>query len=169
MIMDEKVKIEKLMQDLGMNSAQFAIEIGIQGSTLSHILNGRNKPSLDVLKKILNRFRIINPEWLILGIGSMYQQEKHSQAPTLFDSIDGNNSKSDTLADKLAGNNSSRSSSIQTEKVKLEAASKIETKETKNNISLEQTLTQIPNTKLVKRIIVYYDDNTFQEFESKSQ
>jgi len=50
-IMEEKDKIEKIMQAENLNSAQFATEIGIQGSTLSHILNGRNKPSLDVLKK----------------------------------------------------------------------------------------------------------------------
>ena len=51
--MDEKERIEKIMLKEEMNSAIFAAEIGIQGSTLSHILNGRNNPSLDVLKKIL--------------------------------------------------------------------------------------------------------------------
>jgi len=38
----------------------------------------------------MNRFRTINPEWLILDIGTMYRQEKHSQTPTLFDSLDEN-------------------------------------------------------------------------------
>ena len=60
--MDEKDRIEKVMLTEGMNSAQFAAEIGIQGSTLSHILNGRNNPSLDVLKKVLNRFRTVSSD-----------------------------------------------------------------------------------------------------------
>ncbi|MFA6582587.1 MAG: helix-turn-helix transcriptional regulator, partial [Paludibacter sp.] len=81
--MEVKEKIEKIMEKEQMNSLQFASEIGIQGSTLSHILNDRNKPSLDVLKKILNRFRTISSDWLILDVGSMYRQEKQSQAPTL--------------------------------------------------------------------------------------
>jgi transcriptional regulator with XRE-family HTH domain len=162
--MEEKVKIEKIMEDLNMNSAQFAAEIGIQGSTLSHILNGRNKPSLDVLKKILNRFRNINSEWLILGIGSIYHQEKHSHAPTLFDSIDESDSKSDTSAINLVDKNSIDNSLNQKEKVNNTSAHKTETVEMQNTASN----IQVPNSKLVKSIIVYYDDNTFQEFESKS-
>jgi len=98
--MEVKEKIEKIMEREQMNSLQFAAEIGIQGSTLSHILNERNKPSLDVLKKILNRFRTISSDWLILDVGSMYRTEKQSQAPTLFDSIDENISKSSTLEQK---------------------------------------------------------------------
>src|ERR1035437_9611812 len=95
--MDEKERIERIMLKEEMNSAVFAAEIGIQGSTLSHILNGRNNPSLDVLKKILNRFRTVSSDWLILGVGSMYRNEKQSQAPTLFDSIDESVTKSNTL------------------------------------------------------------------------
>lgn len=92
--MDEKERIEEIMRKEEMSAAVFANEIGIQGSTLSHILNGRNNPSLDVLKKILNRFRIVSSDWLILGIGSMYRSEKKSQVPTLFDNIEETSFKS---------------------------------------------------------------------------
>ena len=81
----EKERIEHIMAKENMNATQFAAEIGIQTSTLSHILNGRNNPSLDVLKRILNRFRTINPDWLILGTGQMYRQISQSQQPVLFD------------------------------------------------------------------------------------
>lgn len=161
--MEEKVKIEKIMEDLDLNSAQFAAEIGIQGSTLSHILNGRNKPSLDVLRKILNRYRNINSDWLILGIGSIYNQEKHSHAPTLFDPVEETISRSDTSTSNTAIKNSIESSSNQRGNVNIVSSPKNEALEMQNNVSLEQ----IPNSKLVKSIIVYYDDNTFQEFESK--
>ena len=102
--MDEKIRIEKLMQHEGMTSGQFAQEIGIQNSTLSHILNNRNNPSLDVMKKILNRFPLINSDWLILGQGAMFRQESHSQMPTLFGFEDESSSLSDILVEKSADN-----------------------------------------------------------------
>lgn len=162
--MDERYKIEKIMQTENMNSAQFAVEIGIQGSTLSHILNGRNKPSLEVLKKILNRFRTINPEWLILDVGTMYRQEKHSQTPTLFDSEPENSKKSESYSSSVPPKNDPPKESNQQENV---------------NYSKEPSLTSSPNpvqtlsplqtaVKTVKKIIVYYSDNTFQEFDSIS-
>lgn len=161
--MEEKDKIEKIMQIEDMNSAQFAAEIGIQGSTLSHILNGRNNPSLDVLKKILNRFRTINPEWLILDAGTMYRQEKHSQARTLFDDTTETSSNTDNYSTKSNLKNETR---IDTNQKKNEPIdSKVITAKQIDNLDANN-----PNSisKKVNRIIVYYSDNTFEEFKSNS-
>ena len=162
--MDEKERIEKIMQQEEMNSAVFAAEIGIQGSTLSHILNGRNNPSLDVLKKILNRFRTLSSDWLILGVGSMYRSEKQSQAPTLFDSIDENIYKSGDSDSKTDEKKASQS--LFNQQIKSFVA------ETVSGIPQEPTIpVNYPSvesvSKSVKKIIVYYTDNTFQEFDSK--
>ena len=161
--MEDKDKIDKVMQEFNMNSAQFASEIGIQGSTLSHILNGRNRPSLDVLKKIMNRFTSINPEWLILDKEPMFRQEKNSQAPTLFDSFNENPKEPDIYEPKTHQKTPSPSVVIQKEKVN------IINDVTNNNISkLDEP--QLSNnsipvvSKTPVKIIVYYDDNTFQEF-----
>jgi transcriptional regulator with XRE-family HTH domain len=162
--MDEKERIEKIMLKEEMNSAVFAAEIGIQGSTLSHILNGRNNPSLDVLKKILNRFRTVSSDWLILGVGSMYRTEKQSQTPTLFDSIDESISKSITLGLNADEKNISPSAFIQQ---KAMSTSEI-TAQTPPEPAALAYIPQIDaNSKSVRKIIVYYTDNTFQEFESK--
>ena len=56
----DKDRIEKVMIKEGLNATQFAAEIGIKSPTLSHILNGRNNPSLEVLKRILDRYRTIS-------------------------------------------------------------------------------------------------------------
>ena len=50
--MSEKQRIEKIILLEGLTSGDFAKEIGVQTSTLSHILNERNRPSLDVMRKI---------------------------------------------------------------------------------------------------------------------
>jgi len=65
------------------SASKFADEIGVQRSSISHILSGRNNPSLDVVQKILKRFPDINPEWLLAGKGPMIKEK----VPDLFDSI----------------------------------------------------------------------------------
>ncbi|MBL7112265.1 MAG: helix-turn-helix transcriptional regulator [Bacteroidales bacterium] len=59
-----------------MSSSQFADEIGVQRSSVSHVLTGRNKPGFDFIQKIIGAFPDISAEWLITGIGSMLREEK---------------------------------------------------------------------------------------------
>jgi transcriptional regulator with XRE-family HTH domain len=63
-------------------SAQFAEEIGVQASGISHILSGRNNPSLDFVLKMLERYQFLSTDWLLFGKGSMYADSKMH---TLFD------------------------------------------------------------------------------------
>jgi len=62
-------RIKYIMESYGMNASQLAETIGIQRSTLSHILSGRNKPSLDVVQRILMSFPEIQAAWLLNGDG----------------------------------------------------------------------------------------------------
>ena len=64
-------RISELIEFLDITPTAFADEIGIQRSGLSHIMKGRNKPSLDVVQKIINRFPEINILWLVNGTGAM--------------------------------------------------------------------------------------------------
>ncbi|MFA7082412.1 MAG: helix-turn-helix transcriptional regulator [Bacteroidales bacterium] len=68
-MMQERILL--LMKSFGMNPSEFADEIGVQRSSISHILSGRNNPSLDLVTKILNRFPEIDSNWLVLGKGSL--------------------------------------------------------------------------------------------------
>jgi transcriptional regulator with XRE-family HTH domain len=68
-------KIEEIMQAEGMNAKTFAEEVGISAGTLSNILGGRNNPSLDVVQNVLNRFRTISADWLVLDVGPMYRKQ----------------------------------------------------------------------------------------------
>lgn len=191
--MDEKQRIEKIMEAVQLNSGQFAIQIGIQNSTLSHILNNRNKPSLEVLKKILQRFPSISSDWLILGQGAMFRQEFKSQERSLFDQIDENASLSDSLIRNVEKNSFSEKESDNFSLLKTEEPAVYSRKNSLNQenrppvlenaeIGLspkektegfrdaEQELASIAshqNSKKVSKIILYFTDNTFQEFESK--
>ena len=70
--MNERDRVLQVMQSVGMNAKQFCQEVGISQGTLSNIMGGRNKPSLDVMQAILRRFRAVSCDWLIMGVGSMY-------------------------------------------------------------------------------------------------
>ena len=70
--MNERDRVLQVMQSEGMNAKQFCQEVGISQGTLSNIMGGRNKPSLDVMQAILRRFRAVSCDWLIMGVGTMY-------------------------------------------------------------------------------------------------
>lgn len=170
--MDEKGRIEKIMEALQLNSGQFAIQIGIQNSNLSHILNNRNKPSLEVLRKILQRYPSISSDWLILGQGAMYRQEIKSQERSLFDQIDENISLSDSLIQKSEMNsylesNSENSNLLKNEEPAIYSKKNSAIHENTPPVSEINCMTSTSFEKKVLKIILYYTDNTFQEFESK--
>ena len=61
-----------------MSSSAFADTIGISRSGLTHLLTGRNQPSLDVARKILAKFPEISTEWLIMGMGDMLRLDEQT-------------------------------------------------------------------------------------------
>ena len=65
----------------GLKSSALADSIGVNRATISHILSGRNKPSIDFLEKLLNVYPNINANWLISGIG--YMQDNMEQKEVL--------------------------------------------------------------------------------------
>lgn len=65
-------RIELVIQSQNLTPSQFADRIGIQRSGLSHILSGRNNPSLDFVQKVLVAFPDLNPAWFLQGKGRMY-------------------------------------------------------------------------------------------------
>jgi transcriptional regulator with XRE-family HTH domain len=65
----------------GLKSSALADSIGVNRATISHILSGRNKPSIDFLEKLLNVYPSINSNWLISGIG--YMQDNMEQKEVL--------------------------------------------------------------------------------------
>ena len=64
-------RIRQLMEYKGLTSTQLADSIEVPRAIVSHILSGRNKPSLDVVLKIISTYRDIARDWLLLGEGDM--------------------------------------------------------------------------------------------------
>ena len=79
-------RIEKIRSNHQLSAAAFASKIGVQRSAMSHILSGRNKPSLEFLIKIYEAFEEVALEWLILGTPADQTNKSY-----LFDSIKAEN------------------------------------------------------------------------------
>ncbi len=86
-------RINLILKANNITARQFAEEIGIQPSGMSHILGGRNNPSLDFVTKVINRYPEIDANWLLLGRGAMITNSPtapsaESLSPTLTQNND---------------------------------------------------------------------------------
>lgn len=133
-----KDRIEKIIKDESISSSKFADELGIQRSSISHILSGRNKPSLDVFQRILRKYPNINSDWLILGIGQMYKDIKLSEQQSLFSNAEIENEP------------------------KLEKELNTEQSPVKTDIL---TSKDVGSTKSIEKIIIFYTDKTFDIYK----
>lgn len=75
-----KDRIQKIISAENLTASKFADIIAVQRSSISHLVAGRNQPSLDIVKKILKSFPKINSDWLIFGEGNMYKDNNNPAA-----------------------------------------------------------------------------------------
>jgi len=153
-------RIKQVMEYYQMNAAVFAGEIGVQRSSISHIISGRNKPSLDMVQRVLEKFTKVNSEWMLFGKGDML--DGTSQV-NLFDGID-NDQDQDSQ-------NSDITNEDQTSVHQSELATGKHEKVVKpiNSLKPPQPVTQIEQKpvkeeKEVEKIIVFYKDGTFKMY-----
>ena len=128
--MSERERIDAVMKALNLSARQFAAEIRVQPGTISNMMSGRNNPSLDVMKRIMERYPTLNPEWLIAGRGEMWRTAPGNE-PGLFDA------QAPDPSQKVVR-------TVQKEEPQVPAAP----------------------PKQITKIVVYYSDNTFEEFKS---
>lgn len=145
-----KDRIKQIMENENLTPAKFADRLQINRAVVSHILNGRNNPSLDVVMKILNDMDYINPEWLLNGMGSMYKEgievDSIPKEPDLFTQ---SAIKPDERPEK---NEYLRETEVKTYTKPIQSA------ENKQIESIKM------NDKKITQLIIYYSDNTFETF-----
>lgn len=66
-----KDRIVQFLAAEKISPAEFADKIGVQRSSMSHILNGRNHPSASFIQKMLHAYPLLNSRWLLIGEGKM--------------------------------------------------------------------------------------------------
>lgn len=66
-----KERLLQFISEYNLTSTKLAVQIKVQPSSISHILSGRNKPSFDFITKLLDTYKDLNADWLLLGRGHM--------------------------------------------------------------------------------------------------
>lgn len=83
--MELKQRMQYLLDYLKLGPSAFADNLGVQRSSISHLLSGRNKPGTDFINKLMRTYPQVNLEWLMNGTGEMIRGV--DPAPGLFDGL----------------------------------------------------------------------------------
>lgn len=75
-------RLKRVMDHYQLSAATFADRIQVQRSSISHLLSGRNRPSLDFVLKVLDEFKGVELYWLLNGKGSFPKSEGSPSTPT---------------------------------------------------------------------------------------
>ena len=130
-------RLQRILEYYDLSAASFADKIDVGRSSISHILSGRNKPSLDFVMKVVKNFPEVELYWLLNGKGSF---------PPKTDSVN-EKSVQQIKADHSAPEPQTRNSEVRATKD-------------------DQVHQKSPNNKKVKRIVFFYEDGSFEAFEN---
>jgi len=135
-----KDRIAHIIRAKNLTAAEFAVRLGIQPSNISHLLSGRNNPSLDFVRKLKETFPEYNLDWIIFGKGPMTVSEPFVVNSPSVESNTPENQESENIPNPY-----------------VEDSSSVE----KDNILFEETPISTLQSGL-KQLILVYPDNTFE-------
>ncbi|RCS26938.1 XRE family transcriptional regulator [Polaribacter sp. WD7] len=95
------IRLKKVMEIHQLSASMFADKIGVQRSSISHVLSGRNKPSLDFVLKVTEAFQDVDMYWLLNGKGNYPKKLNAQIKPTSTPSLFKNDSNNTTVAKKI--------------------------------------------------------------------
>ncbi|CAD7814481.1 hypothetical protein CHRY9390_02812 [Chryseobacterium aquaeductus] len=171
-------RISKVIEYSKLSSSEFADEIDVQRSSISHITSGRNKPSLEFIIKIKSRFPEILWDWLVNGDGEMLKSDLPESENILENESAEEKTKPTSLPDLFTMMNDDDFGIEDKESVEIPAQresiiSHRSTVEEKISDSqpLQKTNDEVINqivenqTNKIKRIVLFYKNGKFESFE----
>jgi transcriptional regulator with XRE-family HTH domain len=174
------------MKTEGLTNSKFASLLGIQRSNITHIIDGRNKPSISFIEKLITKFPHVNIEWLITGTGEMYKQkeipgkksgQKENVFPTLFPE---QRSKQSTIIkpEKITEPKSIAEKETATEKTAKTKFSPAQIADEVRKINIqpenpehpsleEPDLTDNADEREIECVLIFHSDKTFKYYRPK--
>lgn len=135
-----------------LNATQLAEIIDVQRSSVSHVLNGRNKPSLEFVQRLVNEFPEVSFEWLVNGSGSLGKK-------------DTNVSKSN------AGENNRDVTEVSIDETIVHRDTQVKENVTPKSVATpthnQEQLLDSKSVNEIKKIVVFYSNGTFEEYFPK--
>ena len=172
--MDLNSRVQKIINYSELSSSEFADEIGVQRSNISHVLSGRNKPSLDFLMKIKDRFPEIQWEWLIEGKGAMiFSEEETASTPSTYLLEESKiNDEESIVTGVFSIPSQEMDENTKQEEEKSEISEPIQynnivenTPEISENKSIPETEAPSEKGNNIKKIVFFYENGKFEVFE----
>ncbi|WNW02340.1 helix-turn-helix transcriptional regulator [Tenacibaculum sp. HL-MS23] len=133
--MDLLTRLKKIIAHYDLTSSTFADTIEVPRSSISHLLSGRNKPSLDFVMKVVDKFPEVDLYWLLYNEGSFPKKEKAIEKSTV-------NSKDEKEAPSLFSKNT------------------VSEEEPAINSNTQFSA----STKKLRKVVLLYTDGSFEEF-----
>lgn len=182
-----KDRIVLLIKAKNLTAAQFADEIGVQKSGISHIISGRNNASLDFIQKILLRYPEVRIDWLMFGKGPIFNSPENDLEPNIdkglsyvhptntasVDLFSGLTPASDTnfrnLDELSADSHEPKNEALnENRNMKSEIVDNKIAEDSEQGVpgktELRTLVQSSTTTKSIIKIVEFYSDNTFKEF-----
>jgi len=190
--METNERIAQILLTEGITAKLFAEKLGVERSSISHLLSGRNKPSLDFLDKFFEQFPDYNPIWLISGKGEMKitkQEERKdiikkesntvslnqkNEQKSLFDfqtegiikDLNESEKQNITFVTKQE-NNYPKTSNIQTNTFQNEEITAHEETGTANKEIEYASKSSINKLDEIRRIVIFFDNGQFETYSER--
>ena len=134
---DFSKRLKKVLTHYKLSASAFAEKINVQRSSISHLLSGRNKPSLDFVLKVLQTFDDVELYWLLNGKGTFPKKEKKLEYAT-----------------SLFPEDQKKSLDVKNDKTFI-------------NLPDIENLVPTKNTSAIEKIVIFYKDGTFKRYSEQ--
>ncbi|MBW3519695.1 helix-turn-helix transcriptional regulator [Flavobacterium sp. NKUCC04_CG] len=166
-------RLEFLLQHYEFSASTFADKIGVQRSSLSHLLSGRNKPSLDFIMKIYEAFPELNLYWLLKGEGDFLPENSPApplNSPSLFSEEFQKTAITSQVAPPKSTPEITEESVLTTptEVVQSEPKPTLVTPEISNEVLPKTIQKKICSTREIEQIVIFYKDGSYSGYTPNS-
>lgn len=160
-------RLLKLLDTEQLSPSKFADIIGVQRSSVSHILSGRNKPSFDFMQKTLKAFPLLNADWLIIGEGDMYDDMRNYVSGGLFGQTERVTADQSADTPETPVNPNENHAIIDQNAADILKKSGQQATTAHSEAPLAEA-DSIGKLKKITRVILFYDDNSFHTYDPES-
>jgi transcriptional regulator with XRE-family HTH domain len=139
-------RLEIILDYYALSASGFADKVGVQRSSLSHLLSGRNKPSLDLILKIVQNFPEVDLYWILNGKGT-FPKSDNFQINIENEKKESFNSSPDLFSDEVSPNQKNPVFEKSFE-----------------NFSNTGNMTTYKNDLEIERIVIFYKNGSFKNY-----
>lgn len=154
-------RIKELIDNLQLTNSEFAKQVNLNPAIISHILGGRNKPSLQVIESIKQAFTNVNIDYLITGSGQLFNDFTNVNSPAMTDFSDSSGFPMEGIrVAAVPGETFQRNSPSpdpEPDNTTLKEKAAVKTYQ-------EETPSESTEDRAIEQIVIFYKDGSFKAY-----